>query len=105
MGKRDFGKYDFGKVRFWESKILGKWDFGRVGFRESRILRKWDFGILQEWDVGKVGFGKVKRDFGHNIFKSFKDCQKIIRFFFNLNILKEFFKMSQKSVKKNLKII
>ena len=78
---------------------MGKWDFGIVGFRESRILRKWDFGILRERYVGKVGFGKVKQDFGHNFLKSFKDCQKIILFFFNLNknILKEFFEMSQKS--------
>ena len=37
MGKRDFGKWDFEKVVFWE----------------SRILRKW---IVWESGVGKAGF-------------------------------------------------
>ena len=40
MGNRDVGK-------IW---ILGKWDFGKVGF--------WESGIMGKWDFGKVGFGK-----------------------------------------------
>ena len=43
------GKWDFRKVRFWESEILGKvdfdlgeWDFGK-GVKENWILDRWNF--------------------------------------------------------------
>ena len=54
---------------FWENGILGKWDFGKMefwekGISEDRILEKWDCGIMvfcenvfQEYGIsGKTRF-------------------------------------------------
>ena len=41
LGKVDFGKWDFGIVRFLKS--------GKMGFGKKRILGKWDFGKVGFW--------------------------------------------------------
>ena len=49
MGRGDFEKRDFGKMKCWKIVIFGKWDFGQREFREKGILGRSNFekkGIL-----------------------------------------------------------
>ena len=45
----------FGKMVFWENRILGKCDFGKRGFLSIGI---WDFGKMRFWENGMIVFSE-----------------------------------------------